>query len=167
MIVLADPVLERFFDDGFAQSFQLKEKEVVERQPTSLGREIFDTLWTSGVNLAADVGRRVRARRTDGGKTVAVKGKDAVEAASTASTAAEKKPSTTTSTSSVDMSGQQEEKTKVESPIEKAGESKNSTLLGEDEEDFVDNLTSPEHGLEYDENEDNVIEEVGPQEYCN
>ncbi|CAO3607615.1 unnamed protein product [Cunninghamella echinulata] len=50
MIVLADEILENFFDHGFAQSFQLTEK-VIEKQ-RSLGREIFDNLMATGTKLA-------------------------------------------------------------------------------------------------------------------
>ncbi|ORZ19732.1 hypothetical protein BCR42DRAFT_222890 [Absidia repens] len=50
MIILADEILEDFFDHGFAQSFQLVEK-VVEKQ-RSLGREIFDSLFATGAKFA-------------------------------------------------------------------------------------------------------------------
>ncbi|KAI8341806.1 rab-GTPase-TBC domain-containing protein [Chlamydoabsidia padenii] len=50
MIVLADEILEDFFDHGFAQSFQLVEK-VVEKQ-RSLGREIFNSLLATGTKFA-------------------------------------------------------------------------------------------------------------------
>lgn len=50
MLVLADDILGGFFDHGFAESFRLTEKPV-ERQ-RSLGREIFDSLFASGVKFA-------------------------------------------------------------------------------------------------------------------
>ncbi|KAI8099636.1 rab-GTPase-TBC domain-containing protein [Halteromyces radiatus] len=49
MIVLADEILENFFDHEFAQSFQLVEK-VVEKQ-RSLGREIFENLLATGARF--------------------------------------------------------------------------------------------------------------------
>lgn len=50
MIVLANEILEDFFNHGFAQSFQMVEK-VVEKQ-RSLGREIFDSLLATGAKFA-------------------------------------------------------------------------------------------------------------------
>ncbi|KAI9339139.1 rab-GTPase-TBC domain-containing protein [Pilaira anomala] len=51
MIVLADEILETFFDHGFADTFELTEKAI--EQQKSLGREIFDNLLATGSKLAA------------------------------------------------------------------------------------------------------------------
>lgn len=50
MLVLADELLENFFDHEFAQSFKLVEKPV--EQQRSLGREIFDSLLATGTKFA-------------------------------------------------------------------------------------------------------------------
>ncbi|ORX57984.1 TBC-domain-containing protein [Hesseltinella vesiculosa] len=50
MIILADEILEDFFDHGFAQSVQLVEK-VVEQQ-RNLGRELVNNLLATGAKLA-------------------------------------------------------------------------------------------------------------------
>ncbi|KAL1916336.1 uncharacterized protein VTP21DRAFT_5953 [Calcarisporiella thermophila] len=54
MVVLADEVLERFFDRDFARSFVLLEPQL-ERQ-RGLAREIFDSLWNEGAKIANRVG---------------------------------------------------------------------------------------------------------------
>ncbi|GAN11449.1 TBC-domain-containing protein [Mucor ambiguus] len=54
MIVLADEILESFFDHEFALSFKLSEKET--EQQRSLGREIFDNLLATGAKLASSTG---------------------------------------------------------------------------------------------------------------
>ncbi|KAI7876665.1 TBC-domain-containing protein [Lichtheimia hyalospora FSU 10163] len=50
MLVLADELLENFFDHEFAQSFKLVEKPA--EQQRSLGREIFDSLLATGTKFA-------------------------------------------------------------------------------------------------------------------
>lgn len=50
MLVLADELLENFFDHEFAASFKLTEKPVEKQR--SLGREIFDSLFATGVRFA-------------------------------------------------------------------------------------------------------------------
>ncbi|KAI8142368.1 rab-GTPase-TBC domain-containing protein [Fennellomyces sp. T-0311] len=50
MLVLADEVLESFFENEFSHSFQLVEKAAEKQR--SLGREIFDSLFATGVKLA-------------------------------------------------------------------------------------------------------------------
>ncbi|KAI9244300.1 rab-GTPase-TBC domain-containing protein [Phascolomyces articulosus] len=50
MLVLADEVLENFFEQEFSNSFQLVEKAVEKQR--SLGREIFDSLFATGVKFA-------------------------------------------------------------------------------------------------------------------
>lgn len=54
MIVLADEVLETFFDHEFASTFKLTEKAT--EQQRSLGREIFDNLLATGTKLATSTG---------------------------------------------------------------------------------------------------------------
>ncbi|KAI8088204.1 rab-GTPase-TBC domain-containing protein [Thamnidium elegans] len=54
MIVLADEVLETFFDHEFANTFKLTEKAT--EQQRSLGREIFDNLLATGTKLANSTG---------------------------------------------------------------------------------------------------------------
>lgn len=54
MIVLADEILETFFDHGFADTFELTEKAI--EQQKSLGREIFDNLLATGSKFAASTG---------------------------------------------------------------------------------------------------------------
>ncbi|KAI8980839.1 rab-GTPase-TBC domain-containing protein [Pilobolus umbonatus] len=50
MIVLADEILEKFFDQELSESFKLVEK--VTEQQKSLGREIFDSLFATGAKFA-------------------------------------------------------------------------------------------------------------------
>ncbi|KAI9491137.1 rab-GTPase-TBC domain-containing protein [Zychaea mexicana] len=50
MLVLADEVLETFFEHEFSSSFRLVEKAVEKQR--SLGREIFDSLFATGVRFA-------------------------------------------------------------------------------------------------------------------
>ncbi|KAI7850156.1 rab-GTPase-TBC domain-containing protein [Circinella umbellata] len=50
MLVLADEVLENFFEHEFSDSFQLVEKTIEKQR--SLGREIFDSLFATGVKFA-------------------------------------------------------------------------------------------------------------------
>ncbi|KAI7864999.1 rab-GTPase-TBC domain-containing protein [Spinellus fusiger] len=52
MVVLINETLEIFFDSGFSHSFML-EKSAAERQK-SLGRELFDNLFTQGKHLAKE-----------------------------------------------------------------------------------------------------------------
>lgn len=56
MLVLADELLENFFDHEFAQSFKLVEKPV--EQQRSLGREIFDSLLATGTKFANNAKQR-------------------------------------------------------------------------------------------------------------
>ncbi|KAI8378414.1 rab-GTPase-TBC domain-containing protein [Blakeslea trispora] len=64
MIVLADEILESFFDHEFSDSFLLTEKPV--EQQRSLGREIFDSLLATGTKLASTTVRpQFRTKSTD------------------------------------------------------------------------------------------------------
>jgi len=57
MVVLADEMLEVFFDSRLANSFKLAEP-IVERQK-SFGREIFDVFWGDSLKMASRAGARV------------------------------------------------------------------------------------------------------------
>ena len=64
MIVLADEILENFFDHEFSASFVLTEKPV--EQQRSLGREIFDNLLATGTKLASTTVRpQFKTKSTD------------------------------------------------------------------------------------------------------
>ncbi|KAI8367363.1 rab-GTPase-TBC domain-containing protein [Choanephora cucurbitarum] len=64
MIVLADEILENFFDHEFSASFILTEKPV--EQQRSLGREIFDNLLATGTKLASTTVRpQFKTKSTD------------------------------------------------------------------------------------------------------
>ncbi|KAG0243797.1 hypothetical protein BGW41_001309 [Actinomortierella wolfii] len=61
MVVLADEMLEKFFDSGFASSFKLF--ETVERQRGGLfAREVFDSLLSEGRKLAGNIADNIQNR---------------------------------------------------------------------------------------------------------
>ncbi|KAI9311928.1 rab-GTPase-TBC domain-containing protein [Dichotomocladium elegans] len=62
MLVLADEVLENFFDHEFAQSFRLYDKPT--EMQRSLGREIFDSLLATGAKFASNARQRVSKETT-------------------------------------------------------------------------------------------------------
>ncbi|KAI8969958.1 rab-GTPase-TBC domain-containing protein [Mycotypha africana] len=63
MIILADENFEKFFNYGFAESFQLTEKAV--EQQRSLGREIFNNLLATGSKLASTTRPQFRSKNSD------------------------------------------------------------------------------------------------------